>query len=87
MLLSPFYYPSSTAINNPLPELAEYIDAKIAGENLCGELNSLENISVLVSRIPRTKTDQTMSLIETKSEHPEDVMLPIIREMVSLNKG
>ena len=50
-------------------------------KKLCKEFNSLKNISILVSRIPRTRTDQTMSLLEAKSENPEDVMLPIIREM------
>ena len=75
------FYPSSIVINNPLPELSEYTDAKIEGEKLCKEFNSLKNISILVSRIPRTRTDQTMSLLEAKSENPEDVMLPIIREM------
>lgn len=65
----------------PIPELAEYSDAKIRGEKLCQELNRLKNISILVSRIPRTRTDQTMSLLKAKSENPEDIMLPIIREM------
>jgi hypothetical protein len=79
-------YPSSIAIDNRLPELAEYIDAKIAGENLCRELNSnTKNITILVSRMPRTKTDQTMSLIEAKSENAEDVMLPLIRKMISID--
>lgn len=75
------FYPSSSVINTPIPELLEYSDAKIRGEKLCQELNRLKNISILVSRIPRTRTDQTMSLLKAKSENPEDVMLPIIREM------
>tara|TARA_B100000780_G_C21118411_1_gene452769 strand:- start:537 stop:1940 length:1404 start_codon:yes stop_codon:yes gene_type:complete len=75
------FYPSSDVINNSIPELSEYTDAKIEGEKLCKELNKLNNISILVSRIPRTRTDQTMSLFKAKSENPEDVMLPIIREM------
>jgi hypothetical protein len=79
------FYPSSAAISSPLIELAEYIDAKIAGEFLCKELSKFPHISILVSRIPRTRTDQTMSLINVKSENPEDVMLPIVREMTSLN--
>lgn len=76
------FYPSSVAIDNPMPELLEYVDAKIGGEKLCKELNNLNNISILVSRIPRTRTDQTMSFVEVKSENPEDIMLPIIRKML-----
>jgi len=68
-----------------LPELAEYIDAKIAGETLCKELNDPPRISILISRIPRSKTDQTMSLIDIASENPEDVMLPVVRKMTRLN--
>jgi hypothetical protein len=77
------FYPSSTAVSNPLPELSEYIDAKMAGEKFCKKFDN-KNISIIVSRIPRTKTDQTLSLIETKSENPEDVMLPLVREMLTL---
>ena len=77
------FYPSTIAINTPIPDLAEYIDAKIAGESLCEKLNNRSNISIYVSRIPRTQTDQTMSLFSIKSENPEEVMLPIIRKMTN----
>jgi len=76
------FYPSTVAIDNPLPELSEYIDAKIAGENLCKECHRLKNLSIHISRIPRTKTDQSISLLQTESENPEQVMLPIIRDML-----
>lgn len=78
------FYPSSIFVSNPLPEFSEYINAKIAGENLCKKFD-IKNVSILISRIPRTKTDQTMSLIEEKLEKPEDVMLPLVREMSTLN--
>ena len=77
------FYPSSISVNNPLPELAEYIEAKIVGEKLCKKFNH-KNITILISRLPRTKTDQTMSLLEAKSKNPEDVMLPLVRKMLTL---
>jgi hypothetical protein len=79
------FYPSSISVNNPLPELAEYIEAKIVGEKLCKKFNH-KNIKILISRLPRTKTDQTMSLLEAKSKNPEDVMLPLVRKMLTLTR-
>ena len=76
------FYPSTAAIDNPLPELSEYIDAKKAGENLCKESDHLKNLSIHISRIPRAKTDQSISLLQAESKNPEQVMLPIIREML-----
>jgi hypothetical protein len=79
------FYPSSSAIDSPLPELAEYIDAKIEGEKAAFKYTDIENINIVCTRIPRTNTDQTMSLIQEKSENPEDIMLPIIRQMTRFN--
>ena len=53
------------------------------GEKLCKKFNH-KNIMILISRLPRTKTDQTMSLLEAKSKNPEDVMLPLVRKMLTL---
>ncbi len=78
------FYPSTEAINQPLPELEEYIDAKIAGEKLCKKFDGHESISIYSFRIPRTGTDQTISLINAESENPNDVMLPVVRKMTSL---
>ena len=75
------YYPSSVAIDAPSDELAEYIQAKIEGENLCKELNNSENTQIFHSRIPRTQTDQTMTVSNVEAANPEDVMLPVVREM------
>jgi len=75
------YYPSSVAIDEPIHELYEYIDAKKQGEKLCSQMRILNNISILSTRLPRTATDQTMSLVDSKSKSPDEVMLPIIRQM------
>jgi hypothetical protein len=80
------FYPSSVAIDSPLPELAEYIDAKIAGEALCKEYDNHKKLSIFTSRIPRTRTDQSISLLYTESKSPEQVMLPIVRKMFLFNQ-
>jgi hypothetical protein len=78
-----FFYPSSVLIDEPLPELAEYINAKVAGEKLCEKFDGHETVSIYSFRIPRTATDQTISLINAESENPNDVMLPVVRKMTS----
>ncbi|MDB9757239.1 MaoC/PaaZ C-terminal domain-containing protein [Pseudomonadales bacterium] len=76
------YYPSTVAIDEPINELAEYIDAKIEGEKLCSTLSGVNDTIVYTTRIPRTKTDQTLTVTYIPAVKPEDVMLPVIRKMM-----
>lgn len=78
-------YPSSIAIDNPLPGLAEYIDAKLKGEEYCKVLSRQENTYVVWHRLPRIETDQTLSLIKVPASDPVEVLLPIIRQMTAKN--
>lgn len=78
-------YPSSVAIDSPLPGLAEYIDAKLKGEEYCKVLSRQENTFVIWPRLPRIETDQTLSLIKVPAADPVAILLPIIRNMVSQN--
>lgn len=78
-------YPSTVAIDNPLPGLAEYIDAKLKGEDYCNVLNQQENTFVVWPRLPRIDTDQTLSLIKVPAANPVEVLLPIIRQMTRAN--
>lgn len=78
-------YPSSVAIGNPLPGLAEYIDAKLEGEEFCKILNRQENTYVVWPRLPRIETDQTLSLIKVPAADSVEVFLPIIRQMTVEN--
>lgn len=75
------YYPSTVAIDSPIAELAEYIQSKIEGEILCRELNESEDTHIFYSRVPRTQTDQTMTVTNAEAALPEDVMLPVVREV------
>ncbi|MFI5179675.1 MAG: SDR family NAD(P)-dependent oxidoreductase, partial [Vicinamibacterales bacterium] len=75
-------YPSTTAIDEPLRDLTEYTAAKAAGESLCRVLETtVPGLRILVRRLPRTATDQTMAIVEAAAETPVDVMLPIVRQM------
>ena len=76
------FYPSSVAVESRPPDMTEYAMAKTAGEVLCADLNATwPNIRIVVNRIPRVLTDQTVSLVQVASADPLDVMLPIIRQV------
>jgi hypothetical protein len=79
-------YPSTIAIEEPLPELIEYVAAKSKGEDLCRVLNDETTLTVLYPRFPRIETDQTQSLVKVPSANAVDILLPLIREMTSLVK-
>jgi hypothetical protein len=79
-------YPSTVAIDKPLPELAEYAKAKSEGEALCQGLNGSGQAEILMPRLPRTATDQTQALLQVPAEDPVDVMTPLIRQMTELSR-
>ena len=76
------FYPSSCALDEILPKAAEYASAKASGEMLCQHMNKIySNAKVFVTRLPRLTTDQTNSLIPTKSKNSKDVMLSILEQL------
>jgi hypothetical protein len=77
------FYPSTIAIDQPIAELKEYIEAKKAGEEFCERMNAkaLKGFYILVSRLPRINTDQTNSIAKVDSEDVIDTMIPIVRKM------
>jgi NADP-dependent 3-hydroxy acid dehydrogenase YdfG len=76
------FYPSTVAIDEPTEELSEYVAAKAAGEEICRHLTLFrKDVEVFVSRLPRTQTDQTSTLIKWPAASPFDVMLPIVERM------
>jgi acyl dehydratase/NAD(P)-dependent dehydrogenase (short-subunit alcohol dehydrogenase family) len=75
-------YPSTTAIDAPIPDLTEYAAAKAAGEALCRVLETtMVDLRVIVGRLPRTATTQTRAFVSVPAQAPVDVMLPIVRSM------
>lgn len=76
-----FLYPSSVAIDEEPDDMLEYTLAKKNGENLCNLLEkSKDNIKIYKPRLPRMKTDQTVSLSSVNNEDP-DRIIDILRSM------
>lgn len=76
------FYPSSVAVDEALPELAEYAAAKAAGEELCRRMMLADpRLSILVRRLPRLPTDQTATLVAVAAGDPDETMLEICRAM------
>ena len=73
------FYPSSVAVDAPIPGLLEYAAAKAAGECLCHAL-STGGVSIVIDRLPRTLTDQTATLFPVPSEPAEAVAERILKE-------
>ncbi|MBF0134829.1 MAG: SDR family NAD(P)-dependent oxidoreductase [Magnetococcales bacterium] len=75
------FYPSTTALDTPVEELAEYAVAKAAGETLCRHVSSfMPDIKCFCSRIPRTETDQTTSMVKIPALSPLTVMQPLVEQ-------
>jgi hypothetical protein len=73
------FYPSSITIDENPKELAEYVIAKKAAEDICAYYSKFSNqLNITVRRLPRIRTDQTATLTEIDAENAVDVMLPII---------
>jgi hypothetical protein len=75
-------YPSSVYIDSRPESMTEYAMAKAAGEVLCADIQTFENLGrILVRRLPRLPTDQTASLMNIATAEPISVILPIVREV------
>ncbi|MDW5267496.1 MULTISPECIES: SDR family NAD(P)-dependent oxidoreductase [Acidobacteriaceae] len=76
------FYPSSVAVTDRPADMTEYAMAKAAGEVLCEDINRyMPGVRVVVSRLPRLPTDQTLSVIPVRCSDPLEVILPIIRDV------
>lgn len=82
------FYPSSVAVVDRPAGMTEYAMAKAAGELLCEDITRyMKKVRVVVSRLPRLPTDQTLSVVPVKCSEPIDVILPIIREVQRAEKN
>jgi len=76
------FYPSTISIDEKTQGLIEYIMAKVAGEYLCESINAEEqSLNIIVERLPRLQTDQTMNLLNFPAEPTLNVLLPIIKKI------
>jgi NAD(P)-dependent dehydrogenase (short-subunit alcohol dehydrogenase family)/acyl dehydratase len=73
-------YPSSVAVESRPRDLVEYAMAKAAGEILCAELSRAPSqFDITVHRLPRTRTDQTVTIRQIPDEDALTVLLPLVR--------
>jgi hypothetical protein len=70
------FYPSTIYVEQPHRRFCIYAKIKAIGERCCDE-----SLSVFSVRLPKIKTDQTISLFKEIYADPVDVFLPIIRKM------
>jgi len=79
------YYPSSVYIGERPAGMTGYAMIKAAGEQMCRDMTQyLPDIHILVTRLPRLPTDQTLTIMPERTTDPIPVILPIIRRMQSL---
>ena len=76
------FFPSSAALDARSAAMTEYTMAKAAGEILCEDLQRfIPGLRILMRRLPALPTDQTSSVVHSKTLNPIDKLLPIVREM------
>lgn len=71
------YYPSSIAVEQNNKGMEEYKMAKKDGEFVCKDLNEKFGVKVVIDRLDRVDTDQTLSVIPIQSLDPYDVGIRI----------
>ena len=75
------YYPSSVAVEQDIKGMEEYKMAKKEGELVCNDLNVRFPFKILIDRLDRVNTDQTLSIMPTKSLDPYKVAIKIANMM------
>lgn len=79
------FYPSTVAVSEPIESLTEYSVAKAAGEQAARVLARNSSwLTVLVERLPRVPTDQTLTLLPVEEADPMPLMERIVHEMESI---
>ena len=75
-------YPSTVFVDERPRGMTEYAMAKSAGEVLCADMNNhMQEMQVIVERLPRMLTDQTATTSAVETASALDVMRPIILKM------
>ena len=79
-----FFYPSTVAIDGGMDDLAEYVQAKAAGEARCRQIEANdENVRILINRLPPLATDQTATLIQREIANPLEALAEIVKNMAT----
>lgn len=80
--MSGVLWPSSTALDEVVPGMAEYSDAKRVGETVCAQLlEQYPQLVVASPRFPRLLTDQSTSFVPVEFGDTGTEVLAALREM------
>ena len=80
------FYPSSVAVEEVPSGLAEYAKAKAEGETSCAAMMAqIAGLKVVIGRLPRVLTDQTVTIAQVENADPLTVMLPFIHRLQERN--
>lgn len=78
------FVPSTVFIDERPRGMTEYAMAKAAAEVLAADLGrTLRQVSFLVQRLPKLATDQTATVMGTRTASNVEVLLPIVRSMLN----
>ena len=80
------FYPSSVALDETVKGLEEYKIAKEKGELICSKIKNKYDVNLLVKRLPRILTDQTLTLLPVKSVNPLDAAIEIADQVIKSQK-
>jgi NAD(P)-dependent dehydrogenase (short-subunit alcohol dehydrogenase family) len=81
------FYPSTVAIDTAVAGIAEYAQAKAAGEVMARHLDAeLPHVHIVSRRLPRILTDQTATVGAAVAHDPLDVLLPIVYEVERIGR-
>lgn len=73
------FYPSSEAVDELVPDMAEYAAAKSAGEIVCRQLEKTKrDLTVNIVRLPRLPTDQTSTMFPVEAAEPIPLLLDVV---------
>lgn len=80
------YFPSTVFVEYPASGFAIYAQAKLEGEAAARALEVTHSCRVIVDRLPRLKTGQTVALIGDDAADPRPVMFDAVRRTTQLRK-
>ena len=75
---SVIYWPSTIFLSQNLNNFQEYTLAKSIGEKFCRSFEKETKTKIIIDRLDRVKTDQTIGLLNQKILDPTDVAINII---------
>ena len=75
------YYPSTIAIEESPDKYPEYVKSKLLGEKIAKKIAKQKKIKLIIDRLPRSSTDQTITHLKIKSQDPLELMINVIKNI------